>query len=212
MADYIDLIGAFMRENAVIAYGVIFAAATFEAVLFIGLFVPSTAILVTAGALCGTGDLPLIPVLAVTAGGAVLGDAISYWVGRRYGRKVAGMWPFTRYPGLLVHAEVFFARWGASSVFLGRFVPAVKSVVPGVAGMAGMPLATFTVVNVVSAVVWAAAHILPGAGIGLGLSNLPRHALGPAAAVGVVLLVVYFVLRRWIRQRTEEKGEHERVE
>ena len=58
------------------------------------------------------------------------------------------------------------ARWAAvirrDKAFDGRFITGVKAVIPGIAGMMGMPYRYFTLINVVSAFVWAAVHILPG--------------------------------------------------
>ncbi len=204
LSETLDTILTFMGDNAAAAYALIFVVATLEAVLLIGLFVPSTAVLVGAGALVGTGTLPLLPVLTLTALGAILGDALSYWIGRRWGGEIAALWPLSRYPGLVTRGETFFRRWGGWSVFLGRFVPALKSVIPGIAGMMGMPIVPFTIVNVSSAIVWAAAHILPGAGIGLGLSSVPEEALIPAAIGAVALLAIVAVGRRFFAQRVEE--------
>ena len=51
--------------------------------------------------------------------------------------------------------EDFVRVHGGKSIAIGRFVPGVKSVVPGVVGMLGMNQAFFVIVNVSSAIVWA---------------------------------------------------------
>ncbi len=83
-------------------------------------------------------------------------------------------------------------------------MPALKSVIPGIAGMVGMPIVPFTIVNVSSAVVWAGAHILPGAGLGLGLTAVPEEALVPAAIAAVVLLALVAAARRLFAHRIED--------
>jgi membrane protein DedA with SNARE-associated domain len=62
---------------------------------------------------------------------------------------------------MLDKGEAYFDHHGGKSVFLGRFIPGIKSVVPGIAGIVGMSPWRFTVINIVSAVVWAAVHLLP---------------------------------------------------
>lgn len=204
MQPTVDTVLAFMGAHTTLAYGVIVLAATLEAVLVVGLFVPSTPILVGAGALVGMGALPLLPVMVASTAGAVLGDAVSYWMGRRWGGHLAKTWPLDRYPGLIARGEAFFRRWGGWSVFLGRFVPALKSVVPGIAGMAGMPPIPFAIVNVVSALVWSAAHILPGAGLVHWIASIPRDAVLPAVAGTAVLIGLCWALRRLVLARMEE--------
>ena len=56
--------------------------------------------------------------------------------------------------GLFARSEDFFIAHGAKSVFLGRFVPGIKAMVPGIAGMSGMNQLRFTVVSIVFEVDW----------------------------------------------------------
>lgn len=185
---------------------VAFAVSCGEALLVIGLFVPSTVVLVGAGTLAGAGKLPLAELFAVTVAGATLGDALSYWVGRHYGERLLRLWPVRNYPDLVLQGRAYFAANGGRSVFVGRFIPAVKSIVPGVAGMMGMPPGKFTVVNLVSAVFWAAAHIFPGVAIGVGLGAMEgvdpfmiSVGLGVLLTLSAVWRPAVARLRHWFR-------------
>src|SRR6476660_5737207 len=148
------------------AIAIVFLIAFGEALLIIGLFVPSTAVLVGAGMLVGTGHLAFWPVFAATAIGAILGDQLSYWAGRLFGERLKTLWPLNRYPVLVARGEDFVRRHGGKSIAIGRFVPGVKAVVPGIVGMFGMGQLYFATINFLSGCVWAAAHILPGILIG----------------------------------------------
>ena len=152
------------------ALAIIFIVALAEALLVIGLFVPSGAVLVGAGALVGSGKLHFWPVLIATVVGCVLGDQISYWAGRYYGDRLRKLWPLRNYPHLLAKGEEFVRRHGGKSIALGRFVPGVKAVVPGIAGMFGMSEAFFLSVNVSSGIAWASMHIFPGILLGQALA------------------------------------------
>jgi undecaprenyl-diphosphatase len=163
---YLDYFSA----NPEWALVIIFLIAMGEALLIIGLFVPSTAVLVGAGVLIGTGHLSFWPVIVVTAIGAIVGDQLSYWAGRFFGERLKTMWPLNHYPQLVAKGEDFVRQHGGKSVAIGRFVPGVKSVVPGVVGMLGMNQAFFVIVNVTSGIVWAFAHVVPGVLIGQGLA------------------------------------------
>ena len=164
--SFLQSITATIGDHATAALFIVFAASMGEALFVVGLFVPSTVVLVGAGTLIGMGKLAFLPIFLSSSLGAIAGDAISYWVGHRYRDHIRKVWPFSRYTGLLDKGEAFFAAHGGKSVFFGRFIPAIKSVVPGIAGIAGMDAWRFTLINAVSAFAWAAAHILPGMGIG----------------------------------------------
>src|SRR4029079_17947909 len=171
------------------AAALVFLIAFGEAILILGLFVPSTAVLIGAGMLVGTGHLQFWPIFLATVIGAVLGDQLSYWAGRLFGERLKTMWPLNRYPALVARGETFVRHHGGKSIALGRFVPGVKAVVPGIGGMFGMGQLYFATVNVASAIVWTAAHLFPGMLLGQGLT-----LVGELSGRLVLLLVILLVL------------------
>ena len=171
------------------AIAVIFLIAFGEALLVIGLVVPSTAVLVGAGALVGTGQLEFWPVLMATMIGAIAGDQVSYWAGRIFGERLKLLWPLSRYPHLVAKGEEFIKTHGGKSIALGRFVPGIKAVVPGIAGMFGMGQMFFLSINVVSGIVWALVHLLPGILLGQALA-LAGDLSGRLLVILLVLLTV----------------------
>ena len=177
---------------------IIFLIAFGEALLIIGLFVPSTVVLVGAGTLVGTGHLPFWPVMLATTIGAIAGDQISYWAGRLFGERLKGYWPLSRYPALVAKGEDFVRNHGGKSIAIGRFVPGVKAVVPGIVGMLGMSQPFFIFVNVTSGIIWGAAHVFPGILIGQGLA-LAGEFSGRLTLLLVLLLVTLGVLGWVIR-------------
>ena len=178
----------------------VFIVAMGEALFIIGLVFPSTVVLVGAGTLVGLGKLPFWPVFLLTVLGATAGDAISYWFGHIYKFHVKSMWPFSRYPEAITKGEAYMQRHGGKSVFIGRFVPGVKAVIPGIAGMTGMDPWRFTVINIVSAFAWAAVHLFPAifAGVALTLIGTVSSRLMIAAAVLLLLVVLSIWGANWL--------------
>jgi undecaprenyl-diphosphatase len=179
----------YFTANPEWALVIIFLIAMGEALLIIGLFVPSTAVLVGAGVLVGTGHLGFWPVIIATAVGCIVGDQISYWAGRLFGDRLKTMWPLNHYPQLVAKGEDFVRQHGGKSIAIGRFVPGVKSVVPGIVGMFGMNQLFFVFVNVSSGIVWSFAHVVPGVLIGQGLA-FAGELSGRLLVVLLVLLVL----------------------
>jgi undecaprenyl-diphosphatase len=180
---------AYFGQNPSWAITVVFLIAFGEALLIIGLFVPSTAVLVGAGILVGAGQLEFWPVFLATSIGAILGDQVSYWAGRLYGQQLKAMWPLNRYPALVANGEEFVRLHGGKSIAIGRFVPGVKAVVPGIVGMLNMSQPYFIAVNFSSGLFWAAAHVFPGMLVGQGLA-LAGELSGRLVVVLLILLVI----------------------
>jgi undecaprenyl-diphosphatase len=137
----LDFIG--LHPSLAIAAAFLVSAA--EDLPIVGLFSPSTIVLVAIGGLVGLGKASLWPVFIATILGAGLGDAFSYWAGRIYKERFAEMLPFSRYRGLWAAGQRHFERHGGASILIGRFVPGIKPVVSGVAGMLGMGVLRFTI-------------------------------------------------------------------
>jgi membrane protein DedA with SNARE-associated domain len=180
------------------AIAVIFLIAFGEALLVIGLVVPSTAVLVGAGALVGTGKLDFWQVMIATTLGCVLGDQVSYWAGRIFGDRLRTIWPLSAYPHLVAKGEDFIKTHGGKSIALGRFVPGIKAVVPGIAGMFGMNQFFFTAVNISSGIFWAIAHLAPGILLGQALA-LAGDLSGRLLTILLVLFIVLAIAGWLIR-------------
>ena len=186
---------AFISAHSVWAFPVMFMTSFGESFAFLSLLFPGTSILIVAGTLMAAGSLPYWPVLAGAVIGAVLGDSVSFWLGRRYGGGIGRIWPFTRNPDLLPNGIRFFARHGGKSVFIGRFFGPVRAVVPLAAGIMRMPRGLFWLANITSAIVWAPMLVFAGDTVGevggqlIGSGNTALLVFGGLTAFGIVALL-----------------------
>ncbi|SAL73018.1 DedA family protein [Caballeronia peredens] len=174
------------------ALAVVLLASFLESVAFIGTFVPGSTAMFIAGALVGTGALNLGWVFFCAIAGAIAGDAASFWFGQRYADRIAQMWPFRAHPGALVAGKKYFEKHGAKSVVLARFVAPMRAVVPVVAGVTGMTPARFLAVNILSALIWAPTHILPGVVFGASIE------LAGAVSIRLVVILVIVTALAWL--------------
>jgi membrane protein DedA with SNARE-associated domain/membrane-associated phospholipid phosphatase len=166
---------------------VVFLAAFLEAIAVIGTFIPGSTAMFLAGALTGTGSLSLGWVFVWAIVGAIAGDGMSFWLGGRYKERIVQLWPFRKHPELLDAGHRFFLKHGSKSVVLARFIGPLRAIVPVVAGMLGMPPLRFYAMNVLSALLWAPSHILPG--VVFGASVLLAGAVSFRLVVILALLV-----------------------
>jgi membrane protein DedA with SNARE-associated domain len=200
----------FIARNAVWA-GVILGTVTFfESLVVIGAFIPATGLLVAAGGLVAAGVLDPYTVIGGCVAGAVLGDAISYWIGRRLGTRVL------RLPMLLPHrrkiawTRLYCRRYGVASIFIGRFFGPLRAFVPVMVGVLRMRRRVFQLANVTSAIVWVLAMLAPGylAAKGLARLEVMSEAHGPTLALlsFAGLAVAAVVLMRWLKGRAARRN------
>jgi membrane protein DedA with SNARE-associated domain len=161
LQQYVDPVIGFVRTHAAWAPLIVAVLAFGESLAFVSLVFPATTMLVAIGALIGAGALGSIWIAAAI--GAALGDWLSYWLGEKFEAPISKVWPLSRHPDLLPRGHAFVAKYGIAAIFIGRFFGPLRAVVPLVAGILRMSWWPFQIANVTSALVWAAALLLPGA-------------------------------------------------
>lgn len=149
--------------------------------------------------------------MAAAGLGAVAGDNIGYYLGRRLGRN----W-LLRYGsrfGLrqkrLAQVEAFFQRHGPKAVFFGRFIGFARALVPFVAGTSRMSYRKFVIYDALGATLWTVGFVTLGYILGASW-QLAEEWIGRTSLVigGVILLgaVIVRARRRQARPAAANRG------
>ncbi|MEX0603666.1 MAG: bifunctional DedA family/phosphatase PAP2 family protein [Marinobacter sp.] len=192
--------GWFSANPAWLATG-LFLIAFLESLAIAGLVIPGVAILFAVAALAGKAGVPLGEALMWAGAGAILGDGLSYCLGRQLKGRLHSVWPFSRYPRMLQRGEHFFMLHGGKSVVIGRFLGPIRPVLPLIAGAFRMPSRRFFTFNILSAIGWAPVYVLPGYLVGSALASdikLPPQlypVIGLSVAILAAIYLVFFRLR-----------------
>ncbi len=161
-SSWIDATLAWISAHPVLAGAVIFLIAFCDAVIVLGAIVPALPLLFAVGVFIGLGQISGPYAVACAALGAFAGDGISYWVGRRWGDRLRGFWPFSKYPQLLDRGETMFRRNAFKSILVARYVGAIRPFVPAIAGMMKMPLSRYFQASGIASLSWAVLFLAPG--------------------------------------------------
>lgn len=162
----------------------------------IGLFIPGSTIILLMGGLAANGTFDLGDLLWFAVIGAVIGDNINYYIGKKYGKRLLnnGFWIIK--PAHFKKGEGFFEKHGAKSVFIGRFVPSLKEIVPLIAGVFRMKHLPFMLWNILGAIGWSLAWVLPGYFFAqsIGLAQVWLTRVGFFLLILVVLFLGFYLL------------------
>jgi membrane protein DedA with SNARE-associated domain/uncharacterized membrane protein YkvA (DUF1232 family) len=122
--------------------------------------IPSELIMPMAGFVASTGELHPILVGLAGTGGSVLGALLWYYVGKRLGRERVcqlaaryGRW-LTLDEKDVGKAITWFERHGGKAVFIGRLVPAVRTLISVPAGIAHMAMGPFLLASTGGTIIW----------------------------------------------------------
>ena len=198
MTSYFAWIVDFVGKHPHYALTVVFLLALSEAVPVVGTVVPGSTLIIGICALATGAHVNPWPLLAAAILGAIFGDGVSFWLGRRYRRELLLRWPLNRYPQFIARSETFIKKYGTASVFLARFIAVLRAFVPLVAGILEMSPRQFYAANILSALTWAPAHVFPGVLLGMAL-NLAGLSPGRLAIVLIFGLITAWAAVRVLR-------------
>ncbi len=187
MADLLTVLAALPPLLVLVTAAVLPAL---EASALVGLVIPGETAVFVAGVTARAGHLPLWAVIAAAAVGAVAGDQVGYYLGRRWGPRMLDRLPHhLRRHRSIDHALAMIARRGGWAVLIGRWTAVMRALMPGLAGSVGLPRNTFTVYNLVGGLVWAAVVASVGYGAGAAYRQV-EHSMGHVSQMALGSLVV----------------------
>ncbi|MEW6059671.1 MAG: DedA family protein [Actinomycetota bacterium] len=191
----VDRIVDFLRPYLSVPWGyvIVGVATLLENSIGAGVIVPGETLVIIGGFYARIGDLTLPWVAFAACLGAVVGDNAGYLIGRRYGRGF-----LERHgrrllitPERLRKADVYYEAHGGKTIFLGRFIPVVRSVGCILAGIAHMGWRRFFGYDLAGAVLWGVGHSILGYAIGASYERWQGYLTPIGLAVlGVLVLLI----------------------
>ncbi len=169
-------------------------------------FLPGDSLLVVAGLYAAKGELSLPLLILLLAPAAILGDAVSYGVGRKAGPLLFSR-PRSRLfrPEHLAAAHAYYERHGGKTIVIARFIPILRTFVPVVAGAGSMGYRRFAAFNVVGGILWVASMTLIGFTLGSVIPDIHKHI--EKVIVLVVFLSILPAVVGWLRSRGKARAE-----
>src|SRR5690606_5686177 len=162
--------------------------------------IPSEVIMPLAGYLAASGKLSLLPTVIAGTLGSVVGTSawfvIGWWIGAarlkrwaaRHGRLM------TLSPGDIDLAQAWFDRRGGAAVFLGRMIPAVRTLISVPAGIARMSLWRFFAFTVLGSLLWTLVLTLSGLVLEANF-HLVEEVIDPLSKSVVAAVVLVYIYR-----------------
>lgn len=198
---------SFLTElPAPLAYALLAAGAAIENILPV---VPADTFIVAGGFIAGLGAVHPVAVFGVVWGGNVGGAVAVYGAGRRYGPSFFSTGPGRGLAGehQMERLQAFYRRWGLVAIFLARFLPGFRAVVPVFAGVTQLEPSRAIPPMVVASAIWYGALLqigyLGGDNIEAVAATLEQANRGLLIASAVLAVLIAGV---WWRARRKSRG------
>jgi len=160
----------------------------------LGIPIPSTPLLLTAGTLTATHKLHLEGILAAALAGSLIADSVWYLFGKRYGAAVVRLVCrlSMESTACVRKTEGYFTRRGPAALLIAKFVPGLGTVAPPIAGQIGMGYFRFLSFDAAGVLLWSLTVTLTGRFFGDILKRNP-NALAVAGHFAVAIFVLLFL-------------------
>jgi membrane protein DedA with SNARE-associated domain len=172
--------------------------------------IPSELIIPLSGFVSTQGRLTIAGVIIAGTVGSVAGAILLYYAGKGIGAQRLRSWTEAhgRWIGLSIadldKSDKWFKRHGAKTVFIGRVVPGVRSLISIPAGVSGLDFKIFLLYTTLGSAVWTAALALAGRLLGRNYEQV-EHVIGPISTAVVVGIIVMLIVRG-VRNRGRSPG------
>jgi len=173
-----------------------------ECVPFIGSIFPGGTLIYLAGLFAAQGYFKVTDVIIFATLGAIIGDYSGYALGRWGGKWLENKKIIK--PKYMAQGQRFFDKYGAKSIFWGRFIGATRAFVPFIAGTAKMKQKTFFLWNITGAIFWAVVHVMLGYFSGNLIAEIIRrwsHRLSLLVYLLLIAVALYFVFTKLIKKK-----------
>ena len=128
-----------------------------EACIGIGIFISGAFLVIVSSLLYFNGVSSLEVICLLAMAGALIGDHIGFYVGHFVGPKLHASQFALRHQEAIRKADALVFRYGPYTIFIGRFVPAVRSILPALIGVSGFSRRLYSLLDVLACALWAIA-------------------------------------------------------
>ncbi|HIQ90988.1 MAG TPA: VTT domain-containing protein [Candidatus Coprosoma intestinipullorum] len=165
-----EYIGTFINEYGNFIYVILFLIIFCETGLVFLPFLPGDSLIFAAGAFAAIGELNIFLLWILIVIAAILGDTVNYEIGKHFGKKILNNKKITIIKKEnLQKAEDLVAKYGGAAVFIARFMPIIRTIVPFVVGIGQLHYPKFIKFNALGGIIWVTLFII----IGYLFGNIP---------------------------------------
>ena len=136
-------------------YVIIFVIIFCETGSIFGALFPGDSLLFTIGVTAAITNLDVHTSVLVVAFGAILGDSLNYFTGKKLGSKLFKKDARFFKKSHLAKTRYFFRKYGNKAIIMSRFIAFARTFTPFFAGMSRMNYFKFFSIGVISAFIWA---------------------------------------------------------
>ena len=207
MSEVLEFLKELTNPESIVKLGlplllfVVFA----ETGLLIGFFLPGDNLIFISGLLCATNKtllhISIAELILYMCLAAITGNTFGYFFGKKVGeglyKRADSLWFKKKH---LERTRNFYKKYGGPTLFLGRFLPIIRTFAPVVAGVIKVDIKEFMLYNIAGAIAWIGSFAGIGYFLGTEFPEIKNYlgyiVIGLIILTSIPVIMVYFKERK----------------
>lgn len=196
ITELVDLVKSLAQTHAFLCYTFVFLISYLESFAFVGLIMPGAGFAFSVGLMAYHNILNIFFCILSGAIGAILADLSSFFLAKYLRDKRAFFKIKQKYSEQIEKGEDFFDKYGAVTVFIGRFIGIFRPVIPFIAGLLDMNPLLFILFSSLSGILWGISYFGSGYLFGMGITYVDFTDPKIIALFILILILIYLLSKR----------------
>lgn len=141
---------------------IVFLVSFFESLALVGLILPGAILMASLGAMIGSNHISLYPAWMSAFIGCLIGDWLSYYIGRLFKNPLNRCRFLKKYSIILEKIKNALHKYSLFTIIAGRFIGHTRPLIPLIAGTMGLPVKSFILPNIIGCILWPPLYFIPG--------------------------------------------------
>jgi membrane-associated protein len=155
-------IANFIATHGNLVYLLLFFIVFLEIGVFPLFFLPGNPLIFIVGSFCKLGALSLIPAIVTLTTAIILGNLLSYHIGKLSGEKLSTSNSPWVNKNALDRTRIFYGKYGTFTLLISPFIAMVRTFAPLLAGVSHMSYRKYLFSSSIGAVLWIAILVFAG--------------------------------------------------
>lgn len=191
-------IAGFIATHGNLIYLLLFAIVFLEIGVFPLFFLPGNPLIFIAGSFVKLGSLSMLPTLATLTSAIILGNLLTYQVGKLFGDKISRSKSPWANKNALDKTKAFYTKYGQWTLMVSPYIAMVRTFAPLLAGVSRMSYKKYLASSTIGAFLWVGI-LVPAGYFFSSFSFIQEHMASivlAGLAIGIGFVTVGFIKTR----------------
>lgn len=191
------LIESLVTQSMTWSLTIVIIISFLESLALIGLILPGAIVMASLGAMIGSGKISLYPAWIAGTTGCLLGDWLSFYLGKKF-KNSLHQWNFLKkYNLILDKIKYALYKYSMFTILIGKFIGHTRPLILLIAGMMDLSVKKILIPTLISCLLWPPLYFIPGILTGA-IIDIPTNKYSIFFKILLFITIIFFWIGIWL--------------